>query len=92
MDGVQWDDANRTHVGRHGTTPEEVNEALTLDPADLGHSYEQGESRYSYVGSTVGGRILVVVVTERGNLLRPVTAFEAGAYLRKQFLQSRLST
>ncbi len=86
---LQWDDANRSHIARHGITPAEVEEVLARDPFDAGYSEEQGEVRFSYVGDTVRGRILLVIVTERNERLRPVTAFEPGAFLRKQYLQSR---
>ncbi len=86
---LQWDHANLAHIARHGITPAEVEEVLSRELFDLGHNEEGGEIRFSYVGITLHGRILLVIVTERMNQLRPVTAYEPGASLRRQFLQSR---
>jgi uncharacterized DUF497 family protein len=91
MLALDWDDANRDHVARHGITMAEFEEVLLRDPFDLGYREEQGEMRFSFLGETARGRILLVVVTERGDLLRPVTAFEPGTTLRKHYLQSRRS-
>ena len=88
---MQWDEANRSHIARHGISPEEVEGVFAREPFDLGYSDEQGEPRFSYIGSTARGRILLIIVTERGDQIRPVTAFEPSASLRKQFLQSRYS-
>jgi uncharacterized DUF497 family protein len=91
MSLFQWDEANVEHIARHGVTPAECEEVLAGAYFDLGADEENGEIRFSYLGETARGRILLVVVTERGEALRPVTAFEPGTYLRKLYLQSRLT-
>lgn len=81
-----WDDANILHVARHDVTPEEAEEVLLGDPMDLGFDEATGEDRWSYVGQTIAGRILRVVVTERDIRMRVLTAFEPGKTQKMIFL------
>jgi uncharacterized DUF497 family protein len=71
-----WDDANIAHVAKHDVTPREAEEAYTNNPLYLGYSIVNGEERYSEVGETKAGRILVVVSTMRGDLTRIVTSYD----------------
>jgi uncharacterized DUF497 family protein len=58
-----WDEANTTHIARHGVRPEE---ALT-DPRRLVLRIrsQRGEERWAALGATEAGRILFVVFTRR---------------------------
>jgi hypothetical protein len=31
---LEWGDANRNHIARHGISPEEAEQAATIDPPD----------------------------------------------------------
>jgi hypothetical protein len=48
-----------------------------------------GEERWTPVGHTSQLRILVVVWTMREESIRPITAFEAGKQLAKEYLTTR---
>ncbi|HEX4032715.1 MAG TPA: BrnT family toxin [Terracidiphilus sp.] len=72
-----WDRANINHVAEHNVTPEEAEEIILGDPLELGFDMSiLGEDRWSYVGETVQGRVLQVIITLRGERIRVVTAFE----------------
>jgi len=71
-----WDDANVAHVVRHQVVPREAEEAVLLDPVDLGSEVVDGEERYASLGATAKGRVLLVVTTWRNDRIRVVTAFE----------------
>ena len=55
--------------------------------------YEQnveGEPRFVYYGETDAGRLLAVVLTERDNRIRVVTAYKLDAGQRKDYFARRL--
>ncbi len=80
-----WDEANAKHIARHGISRAEVEEVLTHKVVvDLFVETSEGETRVAQLGQTRAGRALVVVTTERGSRVRPVTAFEASPRRRKQ--------
>ena len=89
MDGVQWDDANRNHIARHGVTVEEAEEIISDDPVELDVQYEADELRTSWLGETLRGRMLVVAFTDRDGLIRPVTAYEPGVHLKRFYFRQR---
>jgi uncharacterized DUF497 family protein len=74
------------HVEEHGLSPEEVEEAL-LDPRRLGApAYNVvGEERRAVIGATSAGRLLFVVVTRRGDIVRVVTARDANEWEKKRY-------
>jgi uncharacterized DUF497 family protein len=73
-----WDDANIGHIAEHNITPEEAEETLCRDPLDYGFDPDSnGEARWTYLGEAGSGRILVVVITIRGDRARVVTAYDA---------------
>lgn len=77
-----WDSANIAHIARHGITPHEAEEVITNGPVDLNTEISKEEVRITSVGPTDKGRFLVVITTERDDLVRVVTAFPATrAYL-----------
>jgi uncharacterized protein len=71
----QWDDANSDHIGQHGVSPEEAEEAY-LDPHRRGMPvYPQPrESRWGLLGRTEAGRYLFVVYTKRAGAIRIISA------------------
>ncbi|MGB6973853.1 MAG: BrnT family toxin [Terracidiphilus sp.] len=61
-----WDDANIGHIAEHDVKPEEAEEVILSDPLEMGYDKSTlGEDRWSYLGETLLGRILQVVVTLR---------------------------
>jgi uncharacterized DUF497 family protein len=84
-----WDDANVTHIKRHGVTPKEAEEAVTLSPIDLQYQIRNGELRVVQIGETLGGKLLMVVSTMRGDKTRIVTATPAKRKYRARYLQMK---
>jgi hypothetical protein len=84
-----WDDANVLHIAEHEVDPEEAEEVVLGEPIDAGFDVVNGEERWSYVGETLEGRILRVVLTLRGPRMRVVTAFEPSPLARQLYLQRK---
>jgi uncharacterized DUF497 family protein len=58
----QWDDGNVDHIGRHGVSAEEVEQACSARP-----KVRRGRcGRYLVLGRTRAGRYLLVVVVNLG--------------------------
>jgi uncharacterized DUF497 family protein len=54
--------------------------------------YEQdadGEARYVYYGETERNRLLAIVLTERGNKIRVITAYDLDAGQKRDYLERR---
>jgi len=74
-----WDSFNITHVARHDVRPEEFEQALSGEIMELNYYVsENGEERWTAVGETLSGRVLVVVWTvfDDGSY-RPITGYPA---------------
>jgi uncharacterized DUF497 family protein len=85
-----WDDSNICHIAEHDVTPEEAEEVLLSAPAELEfENSAHGEDRWTYVGETLHGRILQVIITTRGERIRVVTAFEPIKRIKLLYLQSK---
>ncbi|SPE30116.1 hypothetical protein SBA6_1210007 [Candidatus Sulfopaludibacter sp. SbA6] len=50
----------------------------------------QGELRYVYYGETNSGKLLAVVMIERGEQIRVVTAYDLDAGQKRDYLARRL--
>jgi uncharacterized DUF497 family protein len=70
----EWDRSNLRKVRGHGIQREEVEHALLNDPIAVYEQDVEGERRFVYYGETSAGRLLAVIVTERGDAIRVVTA------------------
>lgn len=75
--GFQWDDGNATkNWDAHQVSAAEAEQVFFNRPfvaaADAAHS--TSEPRHAALGSTDGGRLLAVVFTLRGNLIRVISA------------------
>jgi uncharacterized DUF497 family protein len=80
-----WDEGNIAHIAEHGVFPDEAEEVVLNNPLDIDYRVEDGEVRVRQVGETAEGRILAVATTERGNLIRVVTAYDASPFLRSTY-------
>jgi uncharacterized DUF497 family protein len=69
-----WDSANTAHIARHQIIPDEAEQVIQNEPLDVKVQLRNGEERMLHLGETDSGRVLVVVVTERNEQLRVVTA------------------
>jgi uncharacterized DUF497 family protein len=76
MGDFDWDDSNRDHIARHGITPEEAEQVYLNDPLDEDWYEEDGEERFAFLGETDNRRILRLIITMRGELVRVVTCFD----------------
>jgi uncharacterized DUF497 family protein len=84
-----WDEDNLRHIAEHGVTAEETEQVLLNDPADGGVQNHEGEERYVEVGITDALRVLVVITTNREDLIRVVTAYDASAALRDLYFRRK---
>ncbi len=85
-----WDSANIDHIAEHDVTPEEAEEVVLGDPMEMDSDKSaSGENRWTYVGETIQGRILQVVIAIRSEKIRVVTAFEPIRRFKLLYLQSR---
>lgn len=89
-DDFDWEDANVDHIARHGVTPTEAEDAV-LDsrriPAVARSTLT--EQRIGIVGMTVTARLLFVAFTERHEMIRVITAYDATERQRRQYRRRR---
>jgi uncharacterized DUF497 family protein len=83
-----WDAANRRHLWRHRVSPLEFEQVLKNWPLDEFAEVVNGEERWRQIGITDKGRLLVVVWSIRGDKIRPITAFPAGAKERQRWARA----
>jgi uncharacterized DUF497 family protein len=86
----EWDRNNLRKILAHGIRREEAEAALTNEPIPIYRQEVWGEDRFVYYGETDAGRLLAVVVTERGDRLRVVTAYDLDAGQRRDYIGRRL--
>jgi len=82
----EWDSGNIDHLTVHDITPREAEEVINNEPLDLDAQIRGNEERFTQVGETAEGRILIVITTWRGEKLRVVTAYPAKTRFRKIYL------
>lgn len=85
-----WDANNLRKIRAHRIKADEVENALSNDPIPIYDQDVEGEERYVYYGETDSGRLLAVVLVERGNDIRVVTAYDLDAGQKKDYLARRL--
>jgi uncharacterized DUF497 family protein len=85
----EWDWNNLRKIGAHRIKREEAEQALLNDPIPVYEQDVQGEARFVYYGETNAGRLLAVIVAERGDSLRVVTAYDLDAGQRRDYLRRR---
>jgi uncharacterized DUF497 family protein len=90
-DFFDWDEANIAHIAEHNVTPAEAEQVVSNNPLDLDYAVVFGEARIRQVGETSRGRILAVITTERGELTRVVTAYDASRFLKLAYLKYKES-
>ena len=85
----EWDEANVGHIGRHDVSPQEVEQVFANGGTDLNYELVRREERWTTVGHTSSVRVLIVIWTMRGELVRVVTAFDAGKAMKAEYLVER---
>jgi uncharacterized DUF497 family protein len=79
----EWDDQNVDHIGRHGVSPDEV-EDLAFDDDPWVRKGRKG-TRY-VLGHTIAGRYLFVVYTLKSKgIARVITAMDMDEKTRKLY-------
>ncbi len=85
-----WDRGNLRKIRAHRIRIEEAEQALLNDPILIYEQVAEGEPRFVYYGETNSGRLLAVIVTERGEKIRVVTAYDLDAGQKRDYLNRRL--
>ncbi len=86
----EWDRHNLKKIKAHGINAEEVEQALSISPVLIYEQDAQAESRYVYYGETAGLRLLAVVLTERNDKIRVITAYDLDASQKRDYFVRRL--
>jgi len=82
-----WDTENILHIAEHEVSTDEAEQVINNNPVDLDVEIRNGEERFSQIGETHAGRILLIITTWRGNKLRVVTALNPIKSWRKYYLR-----
>ena len=85
-----WDGNNLRKIRAHRIKPEEVEQVLSNNAIPIHEQDVQGELRYVYYGETDKGRLLAVVVSDRGQDIRVVTAYGLDAGQKRDYLARRV--
>jgi uncharacterized DUF497 family protein len=70
----------------HDVKPEEAEQVIQNRPLDLGSKLRNGEVRVAQIGETDAGRILIIITTTRGDMVRVVTGWPANKNYRRYFI------
>ena len=86
----EWDSRkSQSNKKKHGATFEEAStvlgDLLSITIHDPGHSI--GEDRFITIGTSIDGRILVVVHTDRKDVIRIISARKATKNEKRQYEQ-----
>ena len=92
--GFEWDEGNADKNWlKHGVSQGECEEIFFNSPllivADEAHS--GAEARFYALGQTEAARLLFVVLTIRGNLIRVISARDMNRAERKEYLRAQAS-
>jgi uncharacterized protein len=85
-----WDRHNLKKIQAHRIRVEEVELALSRDPILIYEQDVDSEARFVYYGETDQGRLLAIVVTERNDCIRVITAYELDAGQKRDYLERRV--
>ena len=85
----EWDRGNLRKIQSHKVRQEEAEQALVNSPILVYSQDAESEPRFVYYGETNSGRLLAVIVTERGENIRVVTAYDMDAGQRRDYLKRR---
>lgn len=87
--GFQWDAGNSgKNWERHRVTQGETEQVFFNRPVRVAPAKEaQQECRYAALGQSSGGRLLTVVFTIRGALIRPISARDMSRRERRLYEQ-----
>jgi uncharacterized DUF497 family protein len=76
----EWDEHNLPKIAAYNVTPEEIEQAMANDPILVQIQRRGNEGRALMAGITDEGRVLGIVLTYRGMIIRVITAQERRSY------------
>ena len=85
-----WDDNNLRKIRAHRLKRVDVEQALSNSPILIYEQIVGGERRFVYYGETGAGRLLAIVLTERDDRIRVVTAYKLDAGQKRDYFARRL--
>jgi len=85
-----WDENNLRKIRAHRIKRGDVEQALSNGPILIYQQNVGGEPRFVYYGETDAGRLLAVVLTERDDQIRVVTAYKLDAGQKRDYFARRL--
>lgn len=86
IEGFQWDDANSSkNWTRHEVSQTETEQVVLNRPVIVTDARPGGEARWFAFGRADGNRLLTVVFTIRGRLLRVISARPMSRAERKRY-------
>jgi uncharacterized DUF497 family protein len=85
-----WDRDNLRKIRAHRVRVEEAEQVLLNDPIPIYEQIVEGEIRFVYYGETNPGRLLAIIVTERADQIRVVTAYDLDAGQKREYLDRRM--
>jgi uncharacterized DUF497 family protein len=85
----EWDRNNLRKIRAHQIRREEAEQVVRNDPIPMYEQDVEGEVRFVYYGETDAGRLLAVVVAERDDSVRVVTAYDLDAGQKRDYLRKR---
>jgi uncharacterized DUF497 family protein len=85
----EWGRNNLRKIQVHRIHSEETEQALFNDPILIYEQDVDGECRFVYYGETDAGRLLAIIVTERGENIRVITAYDLDAGQRRDYYERR---
>ena len=89
VDVFDWDQNNLKKIRAHRVKVAEVEQALSREPILIYEQDADGEARYVYYGRTERNRLLAIVLTERDNKIRVITAYALDAGQKRDYLERR---
>ena len=84
-----WDQGNLRKLRAHRVGRAEVEQALSRDPILIYEQSADDEPRYVYYGETERNRLLAIVLPERDNKIRVITAYDLDAGQKRDYLERR---
>lgn len=84
-----WDNRNLRKIRAHRIKAAEVEEALSREPLLIYEQDADGEVRHVYYGETEHNRLLAIVLTERNDKIRVITAYDMDAGQKRDYLRRR---
>jgi uncharacterized DUF497 family protein len=85
-----WDENNLRKIRAHRIKRSDVEQALANNPILIYEQEVGGEPRYVYYCETASGRLLAIVLTERDDRIRVVTAYDLDAGQKRDYLARRV--